>query len=118
MSAAATAVTAILCGTEHLFLKIIPPVLVIFGIMNIAAGHTAKSITKKITDPLKSVDLKRAGEADVCEELKPFLERIDTENLVKAQTEKMRREFSANVSHELKTPHSEAGGHNNLYAKN
>lgn len=104
MSVAAAVVTVAMCGMEHIFLKMIPAALIIFGIMDIAARNTAARITKKITDPINAVDLNHAGKAEVCQELKPFLKRIDEENLGKAQTEKMRREFSANVSHELKTP--------------
>lgn len=120
ITAAAAAVIFMLSGVRNIL--IIPAVAVIAAIMLIIAYCTAVRITKKIAGPINAVDLKHAAEADVCEEIKPFLERIDEENLGKSQTEKMRREFSANVSHELKTPLTSILGYaemiNNGMAKN
>lgn len=111
LAVTATAVTAVICGIEHIFLKVIPAALIIFGIMNIAARRSSENITRKIVDPINSIDLSRASQSDVCEEIKPFLKRIDEENLGKAEAEKIRREFSANVSHELKTPITSISGY-------
>ncbi len=122
LSAIAAVVITVVSGAEHIFLKLIPSVLILSGIAAIAANITAKRVTKKIADPINAVDLAHAADADVCEEVKPFLLRIDEENLGKAETEKMRREFSANVSHELKTPITSISGYaemiNNGMAKN
>ncbi len=96
--------------------------MILSGITAIAADIVSGRVTKKIADPINAVDLAHAADADVCEEIKPFLLRIDEENLGKAETEKMRREFSANVSHELKTPITSISGYaemiNNGIAKN
>lgn len=67
--------------------------------------------TKKLIDPINQLDLEHPLEHVEYEELRPLLNRVDEQNKQIAkqveelkQAEEVRREFSANVSHELKTP--------------
>ena len=57
----------------------------------------AKKITASVIAPLEALDLEQPLEAKAYPELRPILRRL-------ASQQQMRREFSANVSHELKTP--------------
>ena len=66
---------------------------------------------KRLIAPINNLDLEEPLENDVYEELHPLLERIDRQNKEKAAIEQMRREFSANVSHELKTPLTSISGY-------
>lgn len=65
---------------------------------------SAQFISKKIIEPLNKINLENPGETEIYEELQPFVKRIAEENFEKEQREEIRRQFSANVSHELKTP--------------
>ncbi|MBR4958112.1 MAG: hypothetical protein IKY55_01685, partial [Phascolarctobacterium sp.] len=57
----------------------------------------AKKITASVIEPLEALDLEQPHKAKAYPELRPILRRL-------ASQQQMRREFSANVSHELKTP--------------
>lgn len=70
-----------------------------------------KRQTKKLIDPINRLDLENPLKNVVYEELRPLLKRVDQQNRQIAshveemkQAEQVRKEFSANVSHELKTP--------------
>lgn len=80
-----------------LFIGIISGILLITFIL---AGKTTDIIMKPITDINENIDLKNIA----YDEFRPLFKRIINENKEKEKTEKIRREFSANVSHELKTP--------------
>ena len=77
---------------------------VLFLIAVIVSAVSARIASKRIVEPLNRIDLENPDEKSVYKELKPFIKRIIRENEEKSQREKMRQEFSANVSHELKTP--------------
>ena len=73
--------------------------------------------TKKLIEPINRLDLEHPLKNVEYEELRPLLNRVDEQNKQIAsqveelkQAEAVRREFSANVSHELKTPLTSISG--------
>lgn len=67
--------------------------------------------TRRLIAPINELDLEHPLEHVAYEELRPLLNRVDEQNVQIAkqveelkQAEMVRKEFSANVSHELKTP--------------
>lgn len=78
----------------------------------------ARRLTKKIVAPINEIDPENPCAQDCYEELRPLLQRIERQNELSRvrmadmkrekdaadKQEAMRREFTANVSHELKTP--------------
>lgn len=71
----------------------------------------AKWQTKRLIQPINTLDLEKPLENEVYEELHPLLERIEEQNHRKDEAAKMRKEFSANVSHELRTPLTSISGY-------
>lgn len=74
------------------------------------SGISASWISKKIVEPINLIDLENPEKTEVYEELKSFTKRIAAENYEKQQRELFRQQFSANVSHELKTPLTSISG--------
>lgn len=84
--------------------------LVMLVIAMIISGITASIISKRIVEPFNLIDLENPEATDVYDELKPFTKRIAEENFEKSQREELRQQFTANVSHELKTPLTSISG--------
>lgn len=81
-----------------------------FLVAIIISAFSANWMSKKITEPLEKIDLENPENCEIYEELKPFTKRIAEENFEKLQREELRQQFSANVSHELKTPLTSISG--------
>lgn len=92
-------------------LTVLPFVLVIGIIMVFTAWLLTKHQVKKLIQPINELDLEEPLNNEIYEELRPLLERIDKQNKEKDKISQMRREFSANVSHELKTPLTSISGY-------
>ena len=67
--------------------------------------------TKRLIKPINELDLENPLENSVYPELTPLLEAMDRQNKEKEAVANMRKEFSANVSHELKTPLTSISGY-------
>lgn len=77
--------------------------------------------TKDLIEPINTLDLEHPLKEVQYEEMRPLLERVDEQNhQIATQMEELkaaeavRREFSANVSHELKTPLMSISGYAEL----
>ncbi len=84
--------------------------LIMLVIAMIISGITASLLSKRITEPLNHIDLENPEATEVYDELQPFTRRIAEENYEKLQREELRQQFTANVSHELKTPLTSISG--------
>lgn len=81
------------------------------AVMLILAYFLAKWQTKRLVRPIYDLDLEHPLENETYEELTPFLQAMDRQNKEKEAVSNMRKEFSANVSHELKTPLTSISGY-------
>lgn len=104
------------------FITICFPVLLVAFLIYLLSVSISVSVTENIIKPIeRAYSFNRENYDDVYVEIQPFLKRIAQQNkairnnmseLKKA--EKIRREFSANVSHELKTPLTSIKGYSQL----
>lgn len=106
-----------------LLLGLLTPILWIMIIAVVISIILANRFYKKIIAPLNDLDLDHPIENEGYDELAPLLSRIDSQQTelreqqaVLDRTEQIRREFTANVSHELKTPIQSISGYSELLA--
>lgn len=92
--------------------------LVIIFLMSLLVVH---GLTVLITRPLRELDLSRPLDNDAYQELQPLLQRVDAQrseleeqNRELEQAVALRREFTGNVSHEMKSPLQVIGGYAEL----
>lgn len=92
-------------------------IIIVLAIAVILSCLLAYRLSKKIVRPLNNIDFERPEEAEGLEdyeEIKPLLNKLHSQNRMiqneMEEREKMRREFTANVSHELKTPLTSISG--------
>ena len=80
-------------------------------LMLVFALALARWQTKRLIKPINELDLEHPLENAVYPELTPLLEAMDRQNKEKEAVSNMRKEFSANLSHELKTPLTSISGY-------
>ncbi len=98
-----------------LIIDLISPVIIIISVAIFMSLILAARVSSSLIEPINEIDLDAPDGRDVYSELQPFVEKIHEQNLEidrqmhELRTEhelqdSFRREFTANVSHELKTP--------------
>ena len=90
---------------------ILPFMIFLALIMIVTAWLLSKWQIERLIRPINTLDLEKPLEQEMYPELQPLLERIEQSNKAKEAVAAMRREFSANVSHELKTPLTSISGY-------
>ena len=90
-----------LAGTAF---RMLPVMFLIAAVMILLTVILASWQTRRLIKPINELDIEHPLDNMVYEELTPLLTAMDQSNREKEEVSNMRKEFSANVSHELKTP--------------
>lgn len=91
-------------------------ILLIVMVIFIVCGVLAYFLSEKIMRPIKLIakDVGNVERIEAYEEMKPFIDAIKNQHDDVLQNARIRQEFTANVSHELKTPLTAISGYAEL----
>ena len=112
-------------GVAAILLSMVAPMLLIAAAGAVLSFFLARRESRAIIEPLQEVDLDhpRRSYEHAYAEMVPMLERIESQRqelkrqmAVLADNDRMRREFTANITHELKTPLTAISGYAELIA--
>lgn len=92
-------------------MNLLPVMGAVAVIMLLLSYFLARWQTARLIKPINELDIEHPLEHEMYEELTPLLTAIDKQNKEKDAVSNMRKEFSANVSHELKTPLTSISGY-------
>ncbi|MEG0026765.1 MAG: ATP-binding protein [Raoultibacter sp.] len=97
------------------------PMAIAVVMVTFLAALVSRALTRRIMKPIDALNFKEPLENEIYDEMNPLLGRIDEQQAqLKAQNkelaiaENLRREFSSNVSHEMKTPLTVISGYAEL----
>lgn len=103
-----------------LLIRLIPVLIGIVVLLFVLCAVLAKFITNRLVAPVENVaaHMDHLEAVEIYEELRPFVATIQKqhEDIMKSAT--MRQDFTANVSHELKTPLTSISGYAELMENN
>ncbi|MBO5341584.1 MAG: GHKL domain-containing protein [Lachnospiraceae bacterium] len=98
--------------------SMVPSLIVITFTLTILCAVIARFLTKSLIQPIEDManDIEHMGEVKTYTELEPFINTINSQHEDIIKSAKLRQEFTANVSHELKTPLTAISGYAELIA--
>jgi len=96
-----------------LYYNSLPVILLLIGLMAALSVIMANYLTRQIADPISKMadHLEDLPEHVPYKELIPFANEVAMQQKRRKENERIRREFTANVSHELKTPLTSISGY-------
>ena len=101
-----------------MFMGAVPALILIATILFVFCAILARFLTKSFIAPIEKIAENLDGAETDCEymELQPFLVTIQEQHKNIIKSAKMRQDFTANVTHELKTPLTSISGYAELIA--
>lgn len=99
-----------------IFTEACPAILVIMMMLVVFCVVLAHFLTRSLVEPIEKIarNVDDLGEPETYEELAPFVATIKKQHEDILRSAGMRQEFTANVSHELKTPLTSISGYSEL----